>query len=57
VAYGNGSFPAAPVIDALGPRLPETRITIRSASLVAQTQVGHSWQWQPVAEAEFGATG
>jgi 2'-5' RNA ligase len=50
VAYSHGTGPAAPVIAALGQRLPTAEIAIGSVSLVAQTQVGHSWQWQPVAE-------
>jgi len=54
IAYSNGSGPAAPVIEALGLEVPRTQITIRSISLVAQTQVGHSWQWQPVAEVRLG---
>jgi 2'-5' RNA ligase len=54
VAYSNGSFPAAPVIAALGSRLPETEIAISSVTLVAQTQVGRSWQWQPVADVTLG---
>jgi 2'-5' RNA ligase len=55
VAYSNGSGPAAPVIEALGLRVPSTEITIGSVSLVAQAQVGHSWQWQPVAEVQLGS--
>jgi 2'-5' RNA ligase len=51
IAYSHGTGPAAPIIAALGRRLPETAIAVRSVSLVAQTQVGRSWQWQPVAEA------
>jgi 2'-5' RNA ligase len=54
VAYSSTSAPAAPVIEALGTRLPEVEVTLGSASLVAQTQVGHSWQWRPVAEVPFG---
>jgi 2'-5' RNA ligase len=57
IAYSNGSGPAAPVIEALGLRVRPTEITIRSASLVAQAQVGHSWQWQPVAEVRLGTAG
>ena len=53
VAYSNAAGPAAPVIAALGRRLPEITVTIRSVSLVAQTQVGRTWQWQPVAEAHL----
>jgi 2'-5' RNA ligase len=54
VAYSHGTGPAAPVIAALGQRLPTTEIAIGSVSLVAQTQVGRSWQWQPVAEVFLG---
>jgi 2'-5' RNA ligase len=54
VAYSHDTGPAAPIIAALGRWLPRTEITIRSVSLVAQTQVGRSWQWQPVAEVELG---
>lgn len=50
VAYSNATIPAAPIIAALGRSLPQTEIVIRSISLVAQTQVGRSWQWRPVAE-------
>jgi len=55
IAYSNGSDPAASVIEALGLRVPPAEITIRSVSLVAQAQVGHSWQWQPIAEVRLGA--
>jgi hypothetical protein len=37
-----------------GLRVPPTEITIRSVSMVAQAQVGHSWQWQPIAEVRLG---
>ncbi len=50
IAYSNAHIPTAPIIAALGRWLPRTEITIRSVSLVAQTQVGLSWQWRPVAE-------
>lgn len=56
VAYSNGTAPAAPIVQALGLHLPKTEITIRTASLVAQQQVGHSWQWQAVAELALGDT-
>ncbi len=42
VAYSNGVGPAAPVIAALGERLPDLPVTIRSLSLVAQVQAGRS---------------
>jgi 2'-5' RNA ligase len=50
VAYSHSDGPAAPIIDALGHWLPKTEVTIKSISLVSQTQVGRSWQWEPVAE-------
>jgi 2'-5' RNA ligase len=50
VAYSHTEGPAAPIIDALGLSLPQAEITIKSISLVSQTQVGRSWQWQPVEE-------
>ncbi|HYW25287.1 MAG TPA: 2'-5' RNA ligase family protein [Terriglobales bacterium] len=53
VAYSSGTGPAAPIIEALGTRLPEVQVTLRTVSLVAQTQVGHSWQWRRVAEVPF----
>jgi 2'-5' RNA ligase len=57
IAYSNRTAPAAPVIDALGTRLPDTKVRISSASLVAQTQVGHSWQWRHLAQAQLQGTG
>jgi hypothetical protein len=53
VAYSNRSGPAAPIIASLGRWLPKVEVTIRSVSLVAQTQVGRTWQWRPVAEIPF----
>jgi 2'-5' RNA ligase len=55
IAYSNGTFPADPIVQALGLHLPKTEIAIRTASLVRQQQVGHSWQWQPVAEVKLGS--
>ena len=54
VAYSHASGPAAPIIEALGRWLPATEITVRSVSLVAQTQVGRSWQWRQTAELRLG---
>jgi 2'-5' RNA ligase len=53
VAYSHASGPAAPVIEAVGRWLPKTEITVRSISLVAQTQVGRSWQWRQIDEVQF----
>jgi 2'-5' RNA ligase len=53
IAYSNSSGPAAPIIAALGRWLPKVEVAIRSVSLVAQTQVGRTWQWRQVAEVPF----
>jgi 2'-5' RNA ligase len=53
VAYSNGVSPAAPIIAALGRSLPPIQATIKSVSLVAQSQVGKTWQWRPAAEVLF----
>ena len=55
VAYSHASCPAAPIIEAVGRWLPATEITVRSVSLVAQTQVGRSWQWRQTAEIQLGS--
>lgn len=56
LAYSHATGPAAPIIAALGHSVPRTEITIRSISLVSQTQVGRSWQWQPVTEVFLAGT-
>src|ERR1700730_2680196 len=53
VAYSNRSGPAAPIIAALGGSLPKVEVTLRSVSLVAQTQVERTWQWRQVADIPF----
>ncbi len=53
VAYSNTTGPAAPIIAALGRRLPRIDVDLASVSLVAQTQMGHTWQWRIVAEVPF----
>jgi len=50
VAYSNTAGPAEPIIAALGRWLPRTEVSVRSVSLVAQTQVERSWQWRQLAE-------
>jgi 2'-5' RNA ligase len=56
VAYSHACGPAAPIIEALGRWLPKTEITLGSISLVAQTQVGSSWQWRQTAELQLSGT-
>lgn len=50
IAYSSSVEPAAPIVAALGWQLTTVEATVRSVSLVAQTQVGRSWQWRPVIE-------
>jgi len=57
VAYGNASQPAAPIIAALGRQMPPRDLTIRTVSLVAQRQVGHTWQWRSLVEIPLGPDG
>lgn len=54
IAYSHASGPAAPIIEALGLRTASLDIAIESVSLVAQQQIGRSWQWRPVAEIPLG---
>lgn len=54
VAYSNAVGPAEPIIAALGRRLPSVDVQMASISLVAQTQVDHTWQWRPIAEIPLG---
>jgi 2'-5' RNA ligase len=54
LAYSNTVGPAAPVIAALGRRLPERAVTISSVSLVAQAPE-QAWTWDPVTQVKFGA--
>jgi 2'-5' RNA ligase len=53
LAYSNTTCPAAPVIAALGRRLPERTAAITSVSLVAQAPE-QQWTWDPVTEVTLG---
>jgi 2'-5' RNA ligase len=48
LAYRNASGPAAPLIEALGRRLPAAEVTVRSVSLVAQSPA-QRWTWDLIA--------
>ncbi|MFI6501035.1 2'-5' RNA ligase family protein [Nonomuraea typhae] len=50
IAYSSADGPAAPVISALGTRLPEREVTIRSLSIVRQDGPETVWAWRPLAE-------
>ncbi|MFI6317351.1 2'-5' RNA ligase family protein [Nonomuraea sp. NPDC050556] len=50
VAYSSANGPAAPIINALGKRLPDREVTVHSLSLVAQDGPETTWEWQPLAE-------
>ena len=57
IAYFNRVAPMAPVASALGHQLTAIRVHIRSVSLVAQFQVGRSWQWRLLANVPLGPAG
>lgn len=54
LAYSCADAPTAPIIEALGRRLPAREVTIRSVSLVVQNGPETEWDWRPVAEVPFG---
>ncbi|MER5647897.1 2'-5' RNA ligase family protein [Streptosporangium sp. NPDC002524] len=54
VAYSSANGPSAPIITALGRRLPDREVTIGGISLVVQDGPETSWDWRPVAEVPFG---
>ncbi|MGI5269419.1 2'-5' RNA ligase family protein [Nonomuraea sp. CA-218870] len=56
VAYSNADGPAAPVIEALGERLPDREVTIRSIHIVEQDDATATWRWRPMAEVRLGAS-
>jgi 2'-5' RNA ligase len=48
LCYSTARQPASPLIERLGMRLPECRVTIASLSLVVQWGPERQWHWQPV---------
>lgn len=46
ICYSTGEQPAAPVITALGTRLPEREVTISRLSLVVQNGAEELWDWR-----------
>jgi len=55
LAYSTSVQPAAPIIAALGRRLPEHDISVDCISLVVQEGAERLWNWQPVAEISLGS--
>ncbi|MFC5834359.1 2'-5' RNA ligase family protein [Nonomuraea insulae] len=55
VAYSSADGPSAPIIGALGKRLPDREVTIRSIQLVNQDGPETVWDWRPLAEIRLGA--
>ncbi|MCG5220316.1 2'-5' RNA ligase family protein [Streptosporangium sp. KLBMP 9127] len=51
IAYSTADQPAAPLIDALGRRLPPCDVTIDSVSLVIQHGPERLWDWQHIGSA------
>jgi 2'-5' RNA ligase len=54
IAYSTASQPTAPIIGALGMRLPEQRVQISTISLVNQRGPERTWDWEPAADIRFG---
>jgi 2'-5' RNA ligase len=54
VAYSNATQSAAPIISAMGRRLPPCEVTIRAISLVNQDGPENRWDWRPIAEVPLG---
>jgi 2'-5' RNA ligase len=54
VAYSSADGPAAPIIGALGKRLPDREVTIRSIHLVNQDGPETVWDWRPLTEIRLG---
>jgi 2'-5' RNA ligase len=54
VAYSTADGPAAPIINALGRRVPDREVTIDSISLVNQDGPETAWTWHPITEVPFG---
>jgi 2'-5' RNA ligase len=57
LAYSTSVQPAAPIITALGRRLPAYDISVSSVNLVVQEGAERLWQWRSVAEIPLGASG
>jgi hypothetical protein len=55
VSYSMALQPAAPIIDALGRRLPGCEARIKTLSLVIQRGAERRWDWHPVAAIHLGA--
>ncbi|MGW4411999.1 2'-5' RNA ligase family protein [Nonomuraea sp. NPDC004702] len=53
VAYSCADGPAAPIIEALGQRLPERTVTIRSIHIVNQDGPETVWNWRSLAEIQL----
>jgi 2'-5' RNA ligase len=49
LAYGTAAQTAAPVIAALGRRLPGCEVTVRAVTLVEQRGPERDWDWHPLA--------
>jgi 2'-5' RNA ligase len=53
LCYSTSDQPARPIIDALGPYLPEKTIAVRKLSLVIQTGSELAWDWTIVGSANL----
>lgn len=55
LCYSTSDQSARPIIDALGPALPEKTVTVRKLSLVIQTGSELAWDWTIVGSADLAA--
>jgi 2'-5' RNA ligase len=55
LAYSTSVQPAAPIIAALGRRLPAHTISVDCVNLVVQEGAERLWNWQPIVEIPLGA--
>ncbi|MFC4908913.1 2'-5' RNA ligase family protein [Actinomadura gamaensis] len=56
VAYSTADQPAAPIISALGRRLPSASLTLDTLQLVSQVGPERSWNWRVLGEIPTGGS-
>jgi 2'-5' RNA ligase len=57
LAYSTSVQPAAPIITALGRKLPERDLSVDCVNLIIQEGAERLWNWQSVAEISLGSSG
>jgi 2'-5' RNA ligase len=54
IAYSTALQPAEPIINSLGPSLPERKVQINQVSLVIQRGPERNWDWRPEVTIRLG---